>query len=386
MYSEFIQFVREIYLEPKAFIPLHEPRFWGNEKKYLNECIESTFVSSVGKFVDLFEQKIADYTGAKHAVAAVNGTAALHIALILSEVKANDEVITQPLTFIATANAITYTGAKPVFVDVDKDTLGLSPEKLEDFLKNYTYLVEDNEGIHSYNLISHKRIKACIPMHTFGHPVKIVRIKQICEEYHIELIEDAAESLGSFYKGQHTGTFGRLAILSFNGNKTITTGGGGMILTDDEKLAKLAKHLTTQAKVPHKWEYVHDYIGYNYRLTNLAAALGVAQLEQLPGFIKSKRKLAEKYQEFFNKLNIEFIREPEDAKSNYWLNAVILKNRAERDAFLKYTNESGVMTRPAWQLMNKLEMFKNCQIGDLSNAEWLVERVVNIPSSFIRNI
>ncbi len=378
MYSKFINFVKETY-NTNEFIPLHEPRFIGNEKKYLNECIDSTFVSSVGKFVDLFEDNIAKHTGAKHAIACVNGTAALHIALILSEVKQGDEVITQPLTFIATANAISYTGAKPIFIDVDKNTMGLSPEKLEHFLKNKTK--QTPKGC--LNIKTGKIIKACIPMHTFGHPAKIDEIKEICDKYKITLIEDAAESLGSYYKGQHTGTFGTFGTLSFNGNKTITTGGGGMILTNDTELAKKAKHLTTQAKVPHKWEYVHDFIGYNYRLPNINAALGVAQLEQLPKYLKNKKQLAEKYKELFKNIDIQFISEPENSQSNYWLNSILLKNREERDKFLKQTNEKGVMTRPVWELMNKLEMFKNCQTENIENAEWFADRVVNIPSSVI---
>jgi aminotransferase in exopolysaccharide biosynthesis len=381
--KDILNFIQQIY-NTTDFIPLHEPRFRGNEKKYLNECIDTTFVSSVGKFVDLFEKKIAEFTGAKYAVAAVNGTAALHIALQLAGVEENTEVITQPLTFIATANAISYTGAKPVFIDVDKDTMGLSPDKLEAYLSKYAYTVEDDKGVRSYNRISHKRISAILPMHTFGHPVRIEEIKQICKKYHIPLVEDAAESLGSYYNSKHTGTFGLLGTLSFNGNKTITTGGGGMIITNDENLARLAKHLTTQAKVPHKWEYRHDYIGYNYRLTNLAAALGVAQMEQLPEILKSKRELAEKYIVFFERFDdISFIKEPVNSKSNYWLNAVLLKDRAERDKFLEYTNANGVMTRPIWELMNRLPMFKDCQTADLSNSEWLADRVVNIPSSVI---
>ncbi len=382
MYKEFVDFVRDLY-GTKDFIPLHEPRFRGNEKKYLNECIDTTYVSSVGKFVDLFEQKIAEYTGAKYAVGTVNGTAALHIALLLAGVKEGDEVITQPLTFIATANAITYTGAKPVFIDVDKDTMGLSPTKLREYLDEFTYQVEDIEGTHTHNLITHRRIKACIPMHTYGHPCRIDEIKEICDKYNITLIEDAAESLGSYYKGRHTGTFGLFGTLSFNGNKTITSGGGGMIITDNEALAKKAKHLTTQAKVPHKWNYVHDMVGYNYRLTNLAAALGVAQLEQLPGFIENKRKIAAQYEKFFAGSDITFVTEPENAISNYWLNTVLLKDRKERDSFLDYTNTNGVMTRPAWELMNRLEIFKHCETGNIENAEWLVDRIVNIPSSVI---
>ena len=382
MYKNVTDFIKKIY-KTGGTVQLHEPRFIGNEKKYLNECIDSTFVSSVGKFVTRFEEMIADYTGAKYAVAAVNGTAALHISLLLSDVKQNDEVITQPLTFIATANAISYTGAHPVFIDVDKKTMGLSPDKLNEFLSKNTFLIEDATGIHTHNLLTKKRISACVPMHTFGHPCRIDEIKKICDKYNIALIEDAAESLGSFYKGKHTGTFGKFGILSFNGNKTITTGGGGMLITNDEKLAKLAKHLTTQAKVPDKWEYIHDYIGYNYRLTNLAAALGVAQMEQLPKFIENKRRLADKYKEFFKNTDIEFFTEPEDAKSNYWLNVIILKNSEERDNFLKFINENGIMTRPIWRLMNKLKMFKDCQTDKLENAEWLADRVVNIPSSVI---
>lgn len=377
MYNEFINFVRSLY-ETSDIIALHEPCFRGNEKKYLNECIDSTFVSSVGKFVDLFERRIAEYTGAKYAVAAVNGTAALHIALILTDVISYDEVITQPLTFIATVNAISYTGANPVFIDVDKATLGLSPDKFANFLSKKTYRGKDG---FCYNTITRKRIKACVPMHTYGHPVKIDEIKTICDKYNIVLIEDAAESIGSFFKGQHTGTFGLMGILSFNGNKTITTGGGGMIITNDKSLAKKAKHLTTTAKVPHKWNYEHDHIGYNYRLTNLAAALGVAQLEQLPQFLQAKRELAKRYEAFFKNSEIQFFKEPENARSNYWLNTIILKNRTERDSFLSYTNERGIMTRPVWELMNKLDMFKNYQTENVDNAEWLVDRLVNIPSS-----
>lgn len=379
MFKSFVSFVRQVYHKPTGVISLHEPRFRGNEKKYLMECIDSTFVSSVGKFVTQFEEMVAAYTGAKYAIATVNGTASLHIALLLAGVKRDDEVITQPLTFIATANAISYTGAKPIFIDVDKDTMGLSPEKLKEWLKkNVEIDIKTNKAI---NKATNKFITACVPMHTFGHPCRIDEIVTICSEYNIVVIEDAAESLGSYYKGKHTGTFGKLATLSFNGNKTITTGGGGMILTDDEKLAKQAKHLTTTAKVPHKWEYVHDYIGYNYRLTNIAAALGVAQMEQLPNFINSKRELAKSYNQLFNKCDIEFFVEPKYAESNYWLQAIILTDRVQRDAFLKISNNQRVMTRPIWELMNKLEMFKDCQTGDLSNAEWLADRVVNIPSS-----
>lgn len=371
-----IDFIRATF-NTQNFIPLHEPRFNGNEKKYLNECIDSTFVSSVGKFVDQFEQMFADYVGAKYAIAAMNGTAALHVALLLAEVTENTEVITQPLTFIATANAISYCGAQPVFVDVDKDTLGLSPEALQVFLQQHTK-VENGQCI---NQTTSKIIKACLPMHTFGHPCRIDEIAAICEQWHITLVEDAAESLGSFYKGQHTGTFGKLGAFSFNGNKVITSGGGGVLVTNDETLAKKAKHITTTAKVPHPYEYVHDQIGYNYRMPNLNAALLVAQMEQLDGFLASKRELAQEYKNFFSQHKIHWIEEPANSQSNYWLQALVFDNTAERDEFLKISNEQGVMTRPIWRLMNELEMFKHCLKGDLSTAKWLEQRVVNIPSS-----
>lgn len=371
-----IDFIRTAF-NTAEFIPLHEPRFFGNEKKYLNECIDSTFVSSVGKFVDQFEQMFADFVGAKHAIAAMNGTAALHIALKLAGVEENTEVITQPLTFIATANAISYCGAQPVFVDVDKDTLGLSPQALEDFLQQHAE-IKNNQCI---NKTSGKVIQACLPMHTFGHPCRIDEIAAICQQWHIELVEDAAESLGSYYQGQHTGTFGKLAAFSFNGNKVITSGGGGVIVTNDDALAQRAKHITTTAKVPHAYEYVHDEIGYNYRLPNLNAALLVAQMEQLEGFLKSKRQLAEEYKTFCQANKINWLAEPANSQANYWLQAIILEDAAARDEFLQTSNQQGVMTRPIWRLMNELEMFKHCQHGDLTNAKWLEQRVVNIPSS-----
>ena len=379
MYNDIIQFIRTIFNEPSGFISLHAPCFSGNEKVYLNACIDTTFVSSVGKFVDRFEEMVAEYTGAKKAVACVNGTNALHLALRLVGVEQNDEVITQPLTFIATANAISYCGAHPVFIDVDRDTMGLSPVKMKEWLKEHAEI----KGNACYNKSTHRRIKSCVPMHTFGHPVHLDEIVQTCNEYHIVLVEDAAESLGSFYKGKHTGTLGEIGVLSFNGNKTITTGGGGMMLFHDEKLASYAKHLSTQAKVPHRWEFVHDHIGYNYRMPNINAALGCAQMEQLPKFIESKRDLAKRYAAFFHVMGIDFFVEPKDCASNYWLNVILLDNREDRDNFLTSTNNNGVMTRPIWQLMNRLPMFKDCQSGDLSNAEWFEERVVNIPSNII---
>jgi len=380
--KKFIDFVRSVF-KTEEFIPLHEPRFWGNEKKYVADCIDSTFVSSVGKYVDKIEQMVAEYTGAKYAVATVNGSAALHIALLLAGVEYDDEVITQPLTFIATANAINYCNAKPVFVDVDIDTMGLSPTKLKDFLEEF---VEIKDYGFSYNKKTGKRLKACVPMHTFGHPVKIDEIIELCNKYNIAVVEDAAESPGSKYKNKHTGIFGKLGILSFNGNKTITTGGGGMIITDDENLAKLAKHITTTGKKPHKWEYVHDIKAYNYRMPNLNAALGCAQIEQLDDFILDKRKLFEIYNQFFKNSDIQLFKEPEHAFSNYWLQAVILENRNERDKFLEFTNSKGVMTRPIWQLLNKSEMYKNAHCTDLTNSQWLEDRVVNIPSSVIKDL
>ena len=323
--------------------------------------------------------KIASYTGAKYAVATSNGTSALHISLLISGVENGHEVITQPLTFVATCNAISYCNATPIFIDVDKDTMGMSPVALENFLKANA-IVKDQQCV---NKSTGNIIKACVPMHTFGHPCRIDEIQRTCKEWHITLVEDSAESLGSFYNDQHTGTFGELGVISFNGNKIITSGGGGCILTNNEDLAKKAKHITTTAKEPHKWEYTHDLVGYNYRMPNLNAALIVAQLEQLNGFLKSKRFLAKSYEDFFNGSNIQFVSEPENSKSNYWLNSIILKDGNQRNLFLDETNSQSIMTRPIWTLMNKLPMFKEAQCGDLTNSEWLEERVVNIPSSVV---
>ena len=376
MFNEFIDFVKEVY-GTKKNIPLHEPKFIGNEKKYLNQCIDTTFVSSVGKFVDQFEEKIAKYTGAKYAIATINGTSALHISLILAGVEEDNEVITQPLNFVASCNAISYRNAEPIFIDVDRDTMGLSPSALKSFLdKNTT--VKNKQCI---NNKTNKIIKACLPMHSYGHPCRIDEIKKICDEYYIFLIEDAAESVGSFYKNKHTGTFGELGAMSFNGNKIVTAGGGGCIITNNEVLAKKAKHLTTTAKVSHKWDFNHDMVGYNYRMPNLNAALLVAQLEKLNDFITNKRNLANKYEAFFKDTDYNFFKEPKNSKSNYWLNSIVLKNKHQRDKFLEETNFNGVMTRPIWILMNKLPMFKDAQCADLKNSEWLDERVVNIPSS-----
>jgi len=376
--EKIISFIRETYNSPSDFIPLHEPRFLGNEKKYLLDTIDSTFVSSVGKYVDRFEEMIKDYTGAKYAVAVVNGTSALHMGLILAGVKRNDLVITQALSFIATCNAISYIGAEPIFVDVDSKRLGLSAEALENSLKDVELI--NGTAIHKP---SGRTISACVPMHTFGLPVEIDKIIELCNQYNIPVVEDAAESLGSTYKGQQTGTFGLLGTYSFNGNKTITCGGGGIIVTNDKKLGELAKHLTTQAKVPHRWEYVHDHIGYNYRCPNLNSALACAQLEQLNNFIENKRVTANKYKTFFKNTTLTFVEEPIDSKSNYWLNAVLLPSFEDRNQFLTETNNAGLMTRPIWALMHRLEMFKDCYHDGLVNSIDIEKRLVNIPSSVI---
>ena len=376
MFERIIEFIRSQY-PAKDYIPLHEPRFDQKEKEYVNAAIESTFVSYVGEYVNQFEEMICEITGSPFAVATVNGTAALHTALLVSGVRRGDEVITQPLSFVATANAISYCGAGPVFLDVNKETLGLDPAALEYFLEHQCSL----RGETCYNKKTDRRIAACVPMHTFGHPCRIDAIARICKRYRVALIEDAAESLGSLHKQQHTGTFGGLGVYSFNGNKTVTCGGGGVVVTRDEQLAKTAKHLTTTAKVPHEYEYVHDAIGYNYRLPNLNAAVACAQLEKLEDFIRHKRDLAKKYAAFFDAEGIAFMREPKQARSNYWLNAIIMPDRETRNDFLEASNNAGVMTRPAWQLLNKLQIYSNCQTGLLPNAEWLADRVVNIPSS-----
>jgi aminotransferase in exopolysaccharide biosynthesis len=370
-----VDLVRSIYGD--GFIPLHRPVFEGNEKQYLLDCIDSNFVSSVGAKVVEFEQQIAAFTGSKYAIATVNGTAALHVALQLAGVGQGDEVISQALTFIATCNALHYAGATPVFVDVDRDTLGMSPASLRYWLERN---VEHREG-HAWNRVTGKRIAACVPMHTFGFPLRIQEIVSVCDEFGIPVVEDAAESLGSYVGDRHTGTFGKLATLSFNGNKVITTGGGGMIVTDDEDIAHRAKHLTTTAKVPHPYEFVHDEIGYNYRLPNLNAALGCAQMEALAAMLAIKREVAGRYRDFFAGIGTRFVEPIPGTTANYWLNAIVLESEADRDAFLQYTNERGVMTRPIWRLMSRLPMFRDCQHDGLEHSLWLEARVVNLPSS-----
>lgn len=376
-YKKITNFVHDLYGDGD-FIPLAVPVFIGNEKKYLNECIDTTYVSSVGKFVDRFEGDTAKYTGCNRAVVCVSGTNALHMSLMLAGVERDDEVLTQALTFIATCNALSYIGAHPVFIDVDKDTMGLSPVSVREWLSKNS---EQKNG-KCYNKRTGRRVKACVPMHTFGHPVHLDELVEVLNEYNIELVEDAAESIGSFYKGKHTGTFGKVGALSFNGNKTITTGGGGMMLFNDAELGTYAKHITTQAKIPHRWEFRHDHIGYNYRMPNINAALGCAQLEHIEEYVASKREIAHAYEEFFKNIDgIDFFTEPENTRSNYWLNVVILKNRDAQQDFLQYTNDNGIMTRPIWELMNRLPMFEKCENDGLKNTIWFADRVVNIPSS-----
>ncbi|WP_417857481.1 MULTISPECIES: LegC family aminotransferase [Flavobacteriaceae] len=371
-----ISFIKDTF-NSNEFIPLHEPRFIGNEKKYLMNTIDTTFVSSVGAYVDSFEEKIQTITQTKKAVAVVNGTAGIQVALRLVGVKANDEVITQALTFVATANAISYNNASPIFLDVDLDTMGLSPTAVSDFLEEFGELREDG----CYNKKTGKRIAACLPMHTFGFPVRLDELIKVCEKWRIPIVEDAAESLGSEYKSKPTGSFGNVGVFSFNGNKIVTCGGGGAIVSNNEVLGEKAKYLTTTAKKPHPYEYYHEELGYNFRMPNLNAALACAQLESLDTFLVNKRNLAKEYANFFLKQNIQFRTEMTNTKANYWLMCVELENKRERDVFLKETNANKVMTRPIWQLMFRLPMYKEFQRDNQRNALFLEERIVNIPSS-----
>lgn len=375
-FSTIIEFIKGMYPN-QDFIALHEPKFRGNEKRYLLEAIDSTFVSSVGTFVDKFEEMMAQITDTNKAVAVVNGTAGIQVALRLVGVKKDDEVLTQALTFIATTNAILYNNATPVFLDVDLDTMGLSAKAVDEFLTEFGELREDG----CYNKKTQKRIGACLPMHTFGFPVHLDELLTVCNRWKIPLVEDAAESLGSEYKNKPTGSFGEAGVFSFNGNKIATSGGGGAIVSKNVQLGVTAKHLTTTAKIPHPYEYAHDQLGYNFRMPNLNAALACAQLEQLNGFLENKRLLADEYAEFFNKQGIQFRQELPFTKANYWLMCVELGNRAERDQFLKATNDSKVMTRPIWQLMFRSPMYALCQRDEQQNAMFLEDRIVNIPSS-----
>jgi len=375
-FHDTISFIKEQY-NTNEFIPLHVPKFTGNEKKYVLETIDSTFVSSVGAFVDQFEAVMAQITNTQKAVAVVNGTAGIQVALRLVGVKTGDEVLTQALTFVATANAITYCNAYPVFLDVDLDTMGLSPKAVEKFLNEFGDLREEG----CFNKKTGRKISACLPMHTFGFPVHLDELIRICSSWKIPVVEDAAESLGSQYKGKPTGSLGNIGVFSFNGNKIVTSGGGGAIVTNSIALGEKGKYLTTTAKIPHSYEYVHDELGYNYRMPNLNAALACAQLEQLDDFLENKRTLAQEYKTFFNDKGILFRTETADTKANYWLMCVELGNKQERDLFLKTTNSSNVMTRPIWQLMYRLPMYAHCQKDNQLNAEFLEERIVNIPSS-----
>ncbi len=379
--SEVVSALKKVLSEKEYSIPLHEPSFVGNEWKYVKECLDTGWVSSVGKYVDRFEEELAKYTGVKHAIAVVNGTAALQVCLKLVGVEQNDEVLVPTLTFVATANAVSYCGATPHFIDSEQSTLGIDPQKLDTYLKGIAKIRPEG----CFNKKTGHRIKAVMPMHTFGHPVDLDSLVELCSRYRLELVEDAAESLGSFYKGRHTGNWGRASALSFNGNKVITTGGGGAILTNDDELGKLAKHLTTTARVQHKWSFEHDQVGFNYRMPNINAALGCAQLEALPNFIKNKRKLAEEYKRAFTRVDgVEFFTEPSFAQSNYWLNVLLLENKfsGQRDSLLKLTNSQGIMTRPAWKLMHELEIYKDSpKMDDLTTAENLEKCLINIPSS-----
>ncbi len=371
-----LAFIRKQYSE-KEFVALHEPRFRGNEKKYTLDAIDSTFVSSVGSYVDQFEQMMEAISQTKKAVAVVNGTAALHMALRLAGVKSGDEVITQALTFIATTNSIIYNGGSPIFIDVDLDTMGLSPKAVANFLEEFGDRRDDG----CYNKKTGRKISACLPMHTFGFPVHLDELTAVCQQWGIALVEDAAESLGSEYKGKPTGSFGVIGAYSFNGNKIVTSGGGGVIVSNDIKLGQKAKHLTTTAKIPHPYEYVHDEIGYNFRMPNINAALGCAQLEQLTTFLDDKRQLATEYAAFFKNQGIKFRVELEGTKANYWLMCLELENLKDRDLFLKETNASRLMTRPIWQLISKSNMYSHFQKDSQNNALYLEERIVNIPSS-----
>lgn len=374
--SQLSEFIRSLY-QTNEFIPLHAPTFGEQEKLNVLNTIESTFVSSVGEYVDSFERQVEAFTGAHRAVATVNGTAALHTALYLAGLQHGDLVITQALTFVATCNAIHHMGAEPIFIDVAYQTLGMCPVALETFLDEHAI----TDGKNCIHKASRRNIRACVPMHTFGHPVQLNELLALCKKWNIELVEDAAESLGSFYNGQHTGTKARFSALSFNGNKIITTGGGGMLLCADESESHRAKHITTTAKVPHPYEFYHDEAGFNYRMPNLNAALGCAQMSQLETFIEKKRELAEQYKAFFTDSNFQFIDEPSECRSNFWLNAILCEHSDLRNTVIEEQNSAGIMCRPAWQLMNRLPMFKHCLRGKLTVSEDIQSRLVNIPSS-----
>ena len=372
----FIGFIRELF-PGKETITLHEPTFGEDEKHYLNACLESTYVSTVGSFVDEFEQRLIEITGASYCIATNTGTSALHASLEVAGVSEGDEVLTQPLTFVATANAIRYCGASPVFLDVDEDNLGLSPEKLKAFL------AAETESINGccFNRSTSRQIKACVVVHTFGHPARVDELAVICRENHIELIEDAAEALGSTYHGTQVGTTGSMGVFSFNGNKLVTTGGGGAIVTNDEEKATRLRHLTTTARTPHRWDYIHDEVGFNYRLPNLNAAIGCPQLARLDAKVEAKRTLAQAYIDYAVENRIQVVAEPASSRSNYWLNAVLCEDPAERDGFLLATNNEAILCRPSWRLLNELPPYRECQTDGVSMSKWLADRLVNLPSS-----
>ena len=377
MFDEFTNFVRDLY-GTEGLIPLHEPTFSEKEKKFLVDVINSTFVSSIGKSVSEFEKKVASYMGIKHAVAVVNGTAALHLALKVSDVEENSEVITQSLSFVATCNAIRYCNAYPAFIDIDKENLTVSPETVKTFLNKFAEIRRDG---HCWNKKSNRKISALLLVNTYGFPTDTLKIKKICSKFKIPVIEDCAESLGSFIRNNHCGINADISTLSFNGNKIITTGGGGMILTNNSKIAKQAKHLSTTARISHKWKFAHDQIGYNYRMPNLNAALGLAQFHSLQKFIKSKRLIAEKYQKWGERFGLNFVKEDNLSKANYWLNCLILKNKREKESFIKFTQENGIMTRPTWTPMHRLKIYQDSFKDNLENTDWISERLVNVPSS-----
>ena len=378
--QQIVTYIKSLYPNQDPVL-LHCPYFMGNEKKYLVECIDTKFVSYIGHFVEDMEEKIKEITAAKYAVALVNGTSALNMLLLVIGIKPGDEVITQSLSFVATSAVIVHAQGTPVFIDVGRDTLGMSPESLSGFLEEYAEVV----GGKCFNKKTKKQIRAVIPVHTFGHPVRIDEIQKICEEYSLLLIEDSAQSLGSFYKGKHVGTFGRAGMFSFNGNKLVTTGGGGIVVTNDETIATRVRYIATTAKYPHRWEFYHDEVGYNLRMPSLNAAIGLAQLEYFNHILENKRETAYSYRRFFSTLGVEFIDEPENAKSNYWLNSIMFDDRKRRDEFLEYSNNNDVQTRPAWALLHTLPPYRHCQHTEMPNAEYIVDRLVNIPSGVRSN-
>jgi len=378
MIEKLINFIRQIY-GTSSFIPLHAPILDETDKEYLIKTIESGFVSTAGEYVSEFEDQIKNYLSCNYAISTNSGTSALHISLLLLGASRNTEIITQSLTFVATCNAIRYCNADPVFIDIDKDTLGLSPNSLLKFLESSCEVRDDQK---CWNKISNKEIVACVPMHTYGFPVEMDKLNEVCANYNLPIIEDAAESFGSLYRNKSTGTLGKIGTLSFNGNKIITSGAGGMIITNDKNLAKRAKHLTTTAKIDHPWEFIHDEVGYNYRMPNINAALGIAQIKKLPKILKNKRKIAIEYKNWGKDNNIKFIDESKASSANFWLNTMIAKDLNERDEILKQTNNLGIMTRPAWKPMHKLDMFRDSHKTQLINTDWAYDRIINLPSSF----